>query len=176
MLFSEAGMDWWDKLVAKLPSWRGVAYFWYVAAHWENISREFEEYRKRIRDREEWAQRALEGQQVLHQQEKQRLEGKLRDTLTREVAGRIVAEQEAAQYRAAFDGAIRSVVNSQRGDGLGDAAQRSTRRLPTRSAGVAPPGATGDRRACARNHPGHGAPGADPAAGPLGRAHWGVAR
>lgn len=111
VLFSETRMEWWDKLLEKLPSWRGIAYFWYVASHWENISRELGEYRKQIRDREEWAQRALEGQQVLHEQEKQRLEGELRGAVTRAMAGQIVAEQEAAEYRAAFERAISSQID-----------------------------------------------------------------
>lgn len=66
-------MAWADKL----PSLKGITAFFYVATHWGTISEDLEEYRRQIRDREEWARKMLEGQEELHQLDRKRLEQEL---------------------------------------------------------------------------------------------------
>jgi hypothetical protein len=56
----------WARLVSKLPSFRGIANWFYVSAHWSHISADFELYRQQIKDREQWSERALAQQSELH--------------------------------------------------------------------------------------------------------------
>jgi hypothetical protein len=61
------------RLVSKLPTWRGTMSFFYVAAHWKEISGHLETYRQQIADREGWAERALSEQEKLHEIIRQRI-------------------------------------------------------------------------------------------------------
>lgn len=47
-------MEWLNTLVKKLPTWRGITEFFYVATHWSTISHDFEEHRRQIQSRDEW--------------------------------------------------------------------------------------------------------------------------
>lgn len=57
----------------KLPSLKGIARFFYVATHWDTISHDLEEYRRQIKDREEWAIAMLKGKEELHRLQRERL-------------------------------------------------------------------------------------------------------
>jgi hypothetical protein len=65
------------RLVSKLPSFRGIINYVYVAANWSRISEEQETYRRQIKDREEWAARALAQQEQLHKLGMKRVEFEL---------------------------------------------------------------------------------------------------
>jgi len=65
-------MGWATRLISKLPSFRGIANYFYVAANWGRISEEQEAYRRQIKDREEWAKQALAQQAQLHDLAQQR--------------------------------------------------------------------------------------------------------
>lgn len=62
-----ASIGWAARLVSKLPSFRGIANWFYVSANWGRISDDFEQYRRQIKDREEWAARSLAQQAELHE-------------------------------------------------------------------------------------------------------------
>lgn len=84
-------MAWTDRL----PSVKGFAAFFYVATHWSTISRDFEEYRRQIKDREEWALTMLQYREEIHRLEQERLQRDLSERTER-------AESEHAlvkQYR-----------------------------------------------------------------------------
>jgi hypothetical protein len=66
-------MDWLDALIKKIPTLKGIAEFFYVATHWGVISHEREEYRRQIKDREEWSKAAEQTLKRNHEQEKQRI-------------------------------------------------------------------------------------------------------
>lgn len=78
-------MSWVGDLLAKLPTFKGIANFFYIATHWSEISQMLEEYRKQIRDRDDW----LKQQAEHHEYEKARL--------TQETMGEIQRAQEVAQ-------------------------------------------------------------------------------
>jgi len=66
-------MEFFNVLVKKLPTWRGITMFFYVASHWDTISNDFEEYRRQIKDREEWSKAAEAILKRNHEEEKQRI-------------------------------------------------------------------------------------------------------
>jgi len=47
-------MDWLDNLFKKLPTLKGITYFFYVASHWGTFKEELAQYRQQIQDRENW--------------------------------------------------------------------------------------------------------------------------
>lgn len=57
----------------RLPTLKGIAEFFYVATHWGTISNDFEQYRRQIKDREDWSRVAEEALRKNHEQEKQRI-------------------------------------------------------------------------------------------------------
>jgi hypothetical protein len=59
-------MGWASDLVKKLPTWRGIGAFIYVATNWPRINEDIEAYRHQIKDREEWAKQARAEQEHLH--------------------------------------------------------------------------------------------------------------
>jgi len=74
-------MDWLDTLIKKIPTLKGIAEFFYVATHWEIFSHEREEYRRQIKDREQWKQAAEQILKTNHDQEKQRITKEYEDKL-----------------------------------------------------------------------------------------------
>ena len=58
-------------VINKLPTFRGISAVLYVAAHWRDIHHDLEQYRRQIKDREEWAVRMLEQTDRLHALEMQ---------------------------------------------------------------------------------------------------------
>jgi hypothetical protein len=72
-----ASVGWAARLVGKLPTMRGIANWFYVSANWGRISEEHDTYRRQIKDREEWAERALGDQAQLHDLVQQRLSAEL---------------------------------------------------------------------------------------------------
>ena len=62
-------MDWLSTLLKKLPTIRGITWFFYVATNWSTFRDELGEYRKQIKDRDDWRKTQTE----VHENEKQRL-------------------------------------------------------------------------------------------------------
>ncbi len=66
-------MEWLNTLMNRLPSWKGITEFFYVASHWGEISHEREEFRHQIKDREDWIKAQEQNLKTIHEQEKQAL-------------------------------------------------------------------------------------------------------
>lgn len=66
-------MGWLDTLIKKIPTLRGIADFFYVATHWSTISHEREEYRRQIKDREDWLKAQEENLKKIHQLETRKI-------------------------------------------------------------------------------------------------------
>src|SRR5437867_1249358 len=66
-------MDWLDTVIKKLPTLKGVTAFFYVATHWSTISHDFEEYRRQIKDREDWLKTQGDTLKKLHRLEMAKL-------------------------------------------------------------------------------------------------------
>jgi hypothetical protein len=62
-------MDWLAGLWTKLPTLKGIAWFFHVAANWSTFCDELELYRQQIKDRDEWRKAEAER----HEEEKQRI-------------------------------------------------------------------------------------------------------
>jgi len=106
--FSYPAMNWLDTLLKKLPTIKGISWFFYVATHWSAFRDELELYRQQIRDRDEWRKTQTE----IHEAEKQRIAheaeqktkaammavpGKMRDRLEAEYRRQINNERRATQ-------------------------------------------------------------------------------
>jgi len=53
-------------------AFRGASTFFYLVSHWGEISHEREEYRRQIRDREQWAATMLRNKDALYKIEMER--------------------------------------------------------------------------------------------------------
>ncbi|HWO91314.1 MAG TPA: hypothetical protein VNP53_05035 [Methylomirabilota bacterium] len=99
----------WARLVGKLPTFRGIVNYFYVAANWTRISEEQEAYRRQIKDREEWASRSLAQQAELHDLALQRTTAELAEW-------RYLAEQASEQQgttAARLEQAINALLRAQ---------------------------------------------------------------
>jgi len=73
-------MEWLNTLIKKLPTLKGIGDFFYVATHWSTISAERDEYRRQIKDREEWHQSYKTNVEAIHDIEKKRIEAETQET------------------------------------------------------------------------------------------------
>ena len=62
-------MDWLLNFWKKLPTLKGIIWFFHVAANWSTFREELELYRQQIKDRDEWRRTQTE----IHEAEKQRM-------------------------------------------------------------------------------------------------------
>jgi hypothetical protein len=62
-------MNWLDTLLKKLPTFKGITWFFHVAANWSTFRDELDQYRLRIKDRDEW----LKDEATRHEAEKERM-------------------------------------------------------------------------------------------------------
>lgn len=76
-------MDWLGvlTLIKKIPTLKGIADFFYVATHWGSISSVFEEYRRQIKDREDWLKTQEQTLKKIFELQKQQVIGEYEDKL-----------------------------------------------------------------------------------------------
>ena len=78
---------------ARLPTLKGFSYFLYVATNWGTLSREIDDYRKQIHDREEWMKQHAEH----HATEKERLQQEAAEWAERAVGAATKAEEAVTE-------------------------------------------------------------------------------
>ena len=93
-------MTWISDLLSGLGKpFRAVATFFYVLFHWQNISHDLDQYRRQIKDREEWAAAMLRNKDALHKIERE-LVRQEKEHLERELARRAETLKEFIEYFA----------------------------------------------------------------------------
>jgi hypothetical protein len=92
-------MEWLNTLIKKLPTLKGIADFFYVATHWSTVSTEREEYRRQIKEREEWLTAHKENLKSIHELEKERMTKEFEEQLN-------VAAENVDKIRAAVEGNV----------------------------------------------------------------------
>jgi hypothetical protein len=105
-------MDWLAGLWAKLPTLKGIAWFFHVAANWSTFRDELELYRKQIKDRDEWRKTEAER----HEEEKRRITQEAERRITQasgqlDKVGRIVRDAIALQAESSLRLAVHYKLN-----------------------------------------------------------------
>ncbi len=109
-------MEWLNTLIKKLPTFKGIADFFYVATHWNNISTEREAeregYRRQIKEREEWLTAHKENLKTIHALEKERMDGEFQKKL--DAAAATTARATAEAMTVLYAEEIKTIVAATR--------------------------------------------------------------
>jgi hypothetical protein len=95
----EGDMRWFEKL----PTLSGVGRFIYILTNYKTISGDIEEYRRQIKDREDWARSTKEHLEEVHRRDREAMQRQLDEWVS-------LVEHHSTTTRTVLDGFVDAVV------------------------------------------------------------------